>query len=181
MAELINLNYFFRSDNVDYQLILKRGFFDNHKTIGEYGKGIYLTDKKEINLSGKNIILNVDLKNTDDILFVETYESLLKNYIPNAYNEYILTGRTSIIGKKYIKKYAEVNGLNGIKIKNENILVLYNVNNIKRIVLFDENLKTLRNYSIPTETKEILVKYDENSDNEKLTDNDDNDILYDNF
>lgn len=151
MAEFINLNYFFRADFADYELILKKGFFDNHETNGEYGKAIYLFDNKNINPNNKNIILNVDLLNIDNILFVESYDLLITHYIasnnPQIINECKILGRTSILGNRYIKKFALNNGLSGIKIKDENILVLYNTKNIRIIRLYDEDLKTLRNYT----------------------------------
>lgn len=198
MSEFINLNYYFRVDTQDYQLVLKQGFFENHKTNGEYGKGIYIVDDKKINLTNKNIILNVDLATVDNILFVENYESLLYNYIINSYSnnpidsdfkmrkkiedEYLKNGKTSLIGNKYLKKYAVSHNLNGIKIKNEGIMVLYDISNIRFIRLYDENLKTLRNFEAPNPNYSILWGDDTDSNlNENIIDSDGDDIVWGNF
>ena len=160
MAEFINLNYYFRADIYDYQLILDEGFFDNHKTNGIYGKAIYLVDDRNINLNGKNVILNVDLSDIDGILFVETYDQLLQHYIfpefSRSEKDFKQFGRSSIFGNRYICRFINKFNLNGIKVKNENILILINNKNIRFIRLYDEELKTLRDYAAPDPTFMIL-------------------------
>lgn len=181
-TEFINLNYFFRADLNDYQLIIKRGFFENHKTNSDYGKAIYLTDDKNINLNNKNIILNVDLNDIENILYVPTYDFFLQNYIPDLYKKFLNVGRTTQIGNK-IQNFLINNNFNGIKIKNENLLVLYNNKNIRFIRLFDENLKTLRNFSSVSLSNFILYGDDTNPNNVNypIKDNDDNKLLHGNF
>lgn len=197
MGKFINLNYFFRADTQDYQLILKKGFFDNHKTNGKYGKGIYIVDDKKINLTNKNVILNIDLASVDDILFVESYDILLKRYIYKSYedpnNPNIITkpetdfdnyGITSYIGNKYIKKYAINHNLNGIKIQNEGTMILYNYTNVRYIRIYNEDLKTLRSYSAPNLNLNSAILWGNDNDSnpdENILTNDDDDIVWGNF
>lgn len=174
----VTLNYFFRCDSYDTQLLLSRGFFENHKTRGNYGKAIYLTNLRDNNLNGKSVILNVDLRDIKDLLFVDTVDNLLKHYIfpsyTNAQSEFDKTGLTPRFGQKYILPYIVSNNFNGLRIVNENLLILYNYKNVKIIRLYDEELKTLRIYSAPLFDYSILYGDDQDVNNVDLPLTDEN-------
>lgn len=175
MTEFITLNYYFRCDSYDTELILSRGFMKNHKTNGNLGLAIYLTDLIENNLNGKSIILNVDLSDINGILFVKDIDELIYQYIqsPKLIELYEKDGLNSSLGNKYILPFIKDNNFNGLRIINDNLLILLNNKNIKFIRIYDEELKTIRVYSAPEETRYII-----DDENKIFADHNDNKLIW---
>lgn len=82
------------------------------------GDIILLTGQNDVSQNGHYIYIgrNLPLLKVIDI----------NNYIINTENKYI-------VGEKHIKPLLQLRGYNGIKILRENILILYNINEIKNI------------------------------------------------
>lgn len=176
--EFITLNYYYNTNSYDIQTILTRGFQRTHKTNGSYGFGIYLTNLNNNNISVNNSIvtLQVDIKNIDNILFVRNLDSLIYKFIRSQkfINEFERTGIiTPRLAKKYIEPFIKRNDFNGLKIIDENLLILYNEKEIRNISLFNPELKTLRIYSAPVVNKFII-----DDTNEIFTDENNNKITY---
>lgn len=142
---MVRLDYYFRTDIYELDNILLKGLnFDYLKTGREYGFALYLTDKVNTNFLNKNVILDVHFKNVDNILTVVNFEELKDVYlIPNISGDissYInANGRTERLGTKFIQPYMSAN-YNGVRVTSENLLVLYNTNNIKNIKVYDEHI-----------------------------------------
>jgi len=136
---MVKLDYYFRTDIYELNNILKKGLnFDYYKTGREYGFALYLTDKLNVNFLNKNVILNVHFKNVYNILTVTNFEQLLTEYlIPNSTGDiasYLNTnGKNERLGTKFVQPIMTALEYNGVRITSENLLVLYNTNNIKNI------------------------------------------------
>jgi hypothetical protein len=79
---MTNLDYYFRTDSYELDNIISKGLaFDYYKMSKEYGFCLYLTDKPKINLTNKNIVLQVHFKNLDNILVVKNFQELLNDHL----------------------------------------------------------------------------------------------------
>lgn len=147
--DFIILNYYYQSNKKEIDIILNRGFLDYHNTRSIFGYCLELTSVKRDN--NVNFVLNVDLKNVDNLIFVQSRQQIIDfvlTYVPGAQVEFDNNGLTNNFGK-FVTQFVKLNGLNGFKIIDENLLVLYNYKNIDYIGLLDIEKKIINPQNYP--------------------------------
>jgi len=136
---MLQLDYFYNTNiyNVNYALQsnLTLPFFDSNS---KYGHGLILNNKvSNVKTSSANITVVAHLKSLDNILIVKNFEDLLTFMNNSSANDYLnKRGATERFGDKFIKTYAIANSYAGIKILQDNILIVFKKDIIEFVVLF---------------------------------------------
>lgn len=136
---MIQLDYFYNTNiyNVSDALQSNLGllFFDSNS---KYGNGLVLNIKaNNVKTSMANITVAAHLRSLDTILVVKNFDDLMAFMNNSAANEYLNRhGATERFGDKFIRPYALNNSYTGIKIIQDNVLIIFNKNVIEFVVLF---------------------------------------------
>lgn len=136
----------FKTDVYNAPLLLKDGLtYDYHRSIGNMGKCFYLYDDGLIEtVRDKPITLKVKMKDLNNIniynSFLQFMNTDLVTYNNNSQQYLTDFGRTDRFGEKYVVPFANANDVNGIWIKNENTLYLYNNLNVEVVYVNETGL-----------------------------------------
>lgn len=116
--------------------------FPYFETTSKYGNALILQTKPTNNLtSTNNVALQVHLESLDNVKFVKNYEALasaVRTSTAGAGEYAIFNGIYGRFGEKYIPTYVTDNEVYGLRVIEDDILVIYNKQIIKGIKIYEQ-------------------------------------------